>query len=74
MNAISKPALRIVLHVACAKAGSQSAFAAKAGFSSAYISDVLAGRREPSERLAEDLGYSRSTIFTKREANPLLDA
>ena len=72
MKQLTETALRDLLRGACERAGSQLAFAESAGFSSAYISDVLAGKRDPSSRLAEVLGYSRSIIFTKNECRRCL--
>lgn len=42
------------------KAGNQSAFAKIAGISPQFLSDILAGRREPSDKVLEALGLERS--------------
>ena len=38
------------------------------GFSQAYVSDVLHGRRGVADRFAEALGYERVVTFRKRMA------
>jgi plasmid maintenance system antidote protein VapI len=43
--------------------GSQTNAAYKLGFSAAYLSDVLAGRRNVSAAMAKKLGYSVERIF-----------
>lgn len=45
---------------------SQSDFAKEHGFSKGFISDVLKGRRNITDRLAGALGYIRKTIFIKK--------
>lgn len=52
-----------ILRSACATAGTQAAWAAKHGFSPAYVSDVLNGRRDMSEALANALGFLREVRF-----------
>ena len=41
-------------------------WAADHGFSQAYISDVLHGRRGISDRFAEELGYRRIVLFERK--------
>lgn len=48
-----------LLASACAKAGSQLAWADKHDLSPAYISDVLKGRRSPGRAIANALGLER---------------
>lgn len=52
-----------VLQRACEAAGSQSAWAAKAGFSPSYVSQVLSGHREISEAMANALGHFKEIRF-----------
>lgn len=56
-----------VLRDECAEMGTQKAWAKKNGVSPAYVNDLLQGRREISDRVAEMLGYERHVIFTKAE-------
>jgi hypothetical protein len=48
------------LDKAIKKAGSQSAFAKVAGISPQFLSDILARRREPSDKVLEALGLERT--------------
>jgi len=47
------------LQAACDEAGSQTAFAEALRVRPQFISNVLAGRRQPSAKLLEALGYRR---------------
>jgi DNA-binding transcriptional regulator YdaS (Cro superfamily) len=49
----------------CVKsAGTQRAFAEQVGISQQYVSDVLAGRRDPGPKLAAAIGFrSQETVF-----------
>ena len=60
---ISTDEMRQVLREACEVAGSQSAWAKANGLSSAYVSDVLAGRREPGKSIAQVFGYEPVTMY-----------
>ncbi len=51
----------------CARVGSQRAWAKQAGVSEAYISDVLAGRREPGEAILTVLGLTRQVVYVETE-------
>lgn len=48
---------------------SQIATAKRLGFTPQFICDVLKGRREITESLAERLGYNRVTRFAARGAS-----
>lgn len=74
MNAIVEAAQRMaevgtaddvlsVLRDECTSLGSQKAWAKKQGVSPAYVNDILQGRREISDRVAEMLGFERHVIF-----------
>lgn len=52
-----------------AKAGSQKAYAGKLGVSTAYLNDVLHGRRDPGEAILRPLGLERH-ITTYRKVTP----
>jgi DNA-binding transcriptional regulator YdaS (Cro superfamily) len=51
----------------CEIAGSQKEWARIYGFSPAYVSDVLHGRRDVSEAMADALGYRRVVRFERKE-------
>jgi hypothetical protein len=56
---------------ACAEAGSQKALAERTGVSPAFLSDVLTGRREATDRLLGAIGMERRTIFVRRGARDM---
>ena len=47
--------------------GSQSAVAKQLGISASFVSDILAGSRKVSDRVAQKLGYSRVIMFEKQD-------
>lgn len=51
------------LRAACAAAGTARAWAAQNGLSSAYISDVMNGRRDPGDSVLRALGLRRVTSY-----------
>lgn len=51
------------LSAACAKAGSQKAFAEKHGISTAYLCDVLNARREPGPSVLDAIGLVKVTRY-----------
>lgn len=53
------------LRTACDEAGSQSAWAEAKAVSPAYVSDVLAKRREPGEAILSALGYERVVLYRR---------
>ncbi len=57
--------LRVELRCRCEAAGGQSAWARRTGFSASYVSDLLTDRREPSEAIANALGFVREVTFRK---------
>lgn len=46
---------------------SQTAWAKKHGVSAAYVSDVLAGRREPGKLILDALGLERVTSYRRKK-------
>lgn len=46
-----------------ASLGSQQAFAANAGVSAAYVSDVLNARRDPGAAILKALGYRKVVVY-----------
>lgn len=60
--AATEDELREILQDAVIKAGSQQAFAGKAGISQQYLSDLIKGRRTPGDTVLKALGL-RKTIY-----------
>ncbi len=54
-----------LLKKACAKAGSQKAWAGAQGLSQAYVSDVLQRKRGISDSVAKALGYRAVVTYQK---------
>lgn len=59
--------VRALLKRSCDAAGSQSAWAKANNATPAYVSDVLAGRREPGPAICEALGIERVVIYRKKQ-------
>ncbi len=53
----------VVLRVACERAGSQAAWAREVGLSPQYVTDVLVGRRRPTDHVLSLLGLRRIERF-----------
>lgn len=62
-NVATQGDLIAILRSQCAAAGGQTAWAARHGFSPQYVCDVLAGRRDVSEAMANALGFLREIRF-----------
>ena len=60
---ISTDEMRRLLREACKAAGNQRAWAKANGVSDTYVSDCLAGRREPGDSIARALGYKPVTMY-----------
>jgi len=60
---IDGPTLRYILTRKCVDAGGQSAWAKAHGVTAACVSDIINGRRDPSEHIANALGYFRKIVF-----------
>jgi hypothetical protein len=58
--------VRNLLRAACNKAGAQRTWAKKAGLSTAYVSDVLAGKRMPGRKVLAALGIKATLTYHKR--------
>jgi hypothetical protein len=65
---MTKEQVVALLESECVKAGSQAAWARKYQVSPAYLSDVLAGRREPGGKLLDALGLERLVSYERRLA------
>lgn len=66
-KALTEDELREALANACEAAGGQSAWAAKAGITQQYVSDVLNNKRSPGDSICRALGYERATIYVKKD-------
>lgn len=62
ITAATEDEVREMLQDAVIKAGSQQAFAEKAGISQQYLSDLIKGRRTPGDAVLKALGL-RKTIY-----------
>ena len=60
--------VRHLLSLACKKLGSQKAFAQTHGLSSAYMSDIINGKRNPSKEICKILGITRSIVYSMSAA------
>jgi DNA-binding transcriptional regulator YdaS (Cro superfamily) len=65
MNEMTSLDVCACLRRACRAAGSQQAWAAANGVSSAYVSDVLNARREPGEAILRALGLRKIVRYVK---------
>jgi hypothetical protein len=59
MAPVSAEEVRQLLRRCCEEAGSQTGWARKNDMSGVYVSDVLAGRRDPGGKLLAALGLER---------------
>lgn len=55
--------VRRLLAQACEAAGSQRAWAEQNGLSSAYVNDVVTGKREPGAAILQRLGLEKVVIY-----------
>ncbi len=62
-NVATAADLIAILSSACDGAGGQQAWAREHGFSPQYVCDVLKGRRDVSESMANALGFLKETRF-----------
>jgi hypothetical protein len=61
--------VREMLRNVCRKAGGQSQWAGLNGMSGVYVSDVLAGRKEPAGKMLAALGLERVVTYRKVRTN-----
>ena len=66
MTLLDEAALRELLREACAKVGSQQAWAKRHDLSGSYVTDVLRGRRGPGQGLLDAMGYERIVGYRKK--------
>ena len=62
-NVAGQADLIAILRSECGRAGGQQAWARRKGFSPQYVNDVLRGRRDVSEAMANALGFVREVRF-----------
>lgn len=62
---MDKDQLLKMLARACKRSGSQANWAKAHGVSAAYVSDVLAGRRESGDKVLAALGVERVMVYRK---------
>jgi DNA-binding transcriptional regulator YdaS (Cro superfamily) len=62
-NIAGQADLIAILRSECIAAGGQQAWARGKGFSPQYVNDVLRGRRDVSEAMANALGFVREVRF-----------
>jgi len=65
ISIIDEMTIRKLLRDRCKALGSQGAFAANAGVSAAYLSDMLLGKRGVSDAIAGAIGYEKFVAFRK---------
>lgn len=63
MATLTKDDVVARLSAACARAGSQKAWAEKVGVSAQYVCDVLMGRRDPGASILEPLGVHAEITY-----------
>ena len=63
MNALSSADLVAVLRHRCEASGTQDAWAKANLISPTMVNLVLHGRRDPSERIAAALGFTKKVVF-----------
>lgn len=59
---VVEPVEEIKAHIDAFYGGKQAAFAAATGFSPSYVSDVIARKRPPSEKLLNLFGLKRAVV------------
>ncbi|MFY9293454.1 MAG: transcriptional regulator [Methylorubrum rhodinum] len=59
------------LRAACKEAGGQARWAAAAGVTPQYVSDVILGRRAPGESVLWPLGLQRDVRYVPRRLEPV---
>lgn len=60
---LSPAEVRERIQAACVEAGSQIAFAERAGVSTSFLSNVLAGRRTPGAKLLRLMGLQKAVFY-----------
>lgn len=68
MDTLTIDQMRELLRSTSIIEGSQAALAVKLGIGQKFLSEVLHGTRGISQTIAEGMGYTRQTIFVKKEA------
>jgi plasmid maintenance system antidote protein VapI len=63
MKTISADEARKILEDMVEVAGSQKAIARELEITPSYLSDILDGRRDISDKIARKLGYAKETVY-----------
>lgn len=71
MRCMTKDQVLTLLRQDIAKAGSQKAWAAQAGVSQQYLSDMLRGARELSDDVLRSVGVERVVTYRRAAARRL---
>ena len=50
----------------CNKMGGQSSFAKAHGISTAYVNDILQGRRDPGKKILDAIGFEKRVIYVPK--------
>ena len=66
MSNMTREQLLARLRRECEQVGSQASWAKANGMSAVYVSDVLAGKREPAGKLLEALGVERVIAYRSK--------
>lgn len=64
---MKRPAVIKKIEQVVAEHGSQTAAARVLGVSTAYLSDILNGRRDPGKKVLDKLGLESSVIYTPKQ-------
>lgn len=67
MKTYSETSVRLLLALACRKAGGQKAFAGQHKISAPYINDVILGRRMPGKKILAALKLVRVVMYERME-------
>ena len=63
---ISRDAMIALIRSACQQAGSQRKLAQAWDVSPSYITDLLAGMRDPGPKILDALGYERIVLYRRK--------
>lgn len=67
LNLLNEEDVRGILREAFKEAGNASIWAWENGYSKAYVSYVVNGRKRPSKRMLDDLGLKEISMYAKME-------
>ena len=67
MTQYSETSVRLLLALACRKAGGQKQFAVQHKISAPYINDVILGRRMPGKKILKALKLQKVVMYERVE-------